>query len=324
MPRPNRGDSHVNRLLTNMMVKPLLKPRMFAAAAVFPVCPVEKQSDAYVVYDTGDFLRDEAKERAPGTESAGGNYDVDTTPTYACKNIAWHKDVDDDTADNADNPIDPYKDAMQYCTQKLLIKRERRFIDSFVKAGLWTTQETGVTGTPGDNEFKKWSASGSTPVKDVDTWCNIIEGLTGEWPNVLSIAPDVLSALKNNDDIIKRIQYTQKGIITTDILAELFDIEKVVVLRGVYNSAKKGAATSIARMVTGKALLTYANPNPSTENYSAGYMFAWKGRFGNNKLGARIKKFRMEELNSFRIEAELSFDAKLVAPDMAVYASAVA
>jgi hypothetical protein len=64
MPRPTSGDSHVNSLLTNLAVKPLLKPRMFAAADIFPICPVEKQSDAYVVYDTGDFLRDEAaKER---------------------------------------------------------------------------------------------------------------------------------------------------------------------------------------------------------------------------------------------------------------------
>jgi len=323
MPRPTSGDSHVNSLLTNLAVKPLLKPRMFAAADIFPICPVEKQSDAYVVYDTGDFLRDEAAERAPGTESRGGNYDIDTTPTYTCRNYAFHKDVDDDVAANADKPIDPYKDAMQYCIQKLLIKRERIFINNFVKAGVWSTNLTGVSGTPSTNQFKQWAASGSTPVKDVDSWCNTIEGLTGEWPNVLAIAPDVLSALKSNSDIISRIQYTQKGIITTDILAELFDIEKVVVLRGVYNNAKKGATTAVTRMTSAQALLAYAAPRPSTENYSAGYMFAWKGRYGSNKLGARIKKFRMEELNSERIEAELSFDAKLVAPDMGVYASSV-
>jgi len=83
---------------------------MFAAGEIFPLCPVEKQSDNYAVYDTGDLLRDEAKERAPSTESAGGNYDIDTSPMYACRNYAFHKDVDDDTADNADQPIDSYKE----------------------------------------------------------------------------------------------------------------------------------------------------------------------------------------------------------------------
>jgi len=296
---------------------------MFAAGEIFPLCPVEKQSDNYAVYDTGDLLRDEAKERAPSTESAGGNYDIDTSPMYACRNYAFHKDVDDDTADNADQPIDSYKDAMQYCIQKLLIKRERIFIANFVKASVWTTNMTGVASGPSTNQFTRWSASGSTPVADVDEWCNIIEGLTGEWPNVLAIAPDVLSALKTNDDIVGRIKYTQKGIITTDILAELFDLEKVVVLRGVYNTAKKGAATSVSRMTSGQAILTYAAPRPSTENYSGGYIFAWKGRYGSNKVGARVKRYRMEELNGERVEAELSFDARIVAPDMGVYASSV-
>ena len=324
MPRPTRGDVHVNGLLGNLAVKYILGEHMYAAADIFPIVPVDKQSDNYVVYDKGDFLRDEATERAPATESEGGNYDIDTTPYYLCRNYAFHKDVDDDNRDNADKPIDPDKDAMQYTMQKLLLKRERVFIGNYFKAGVWTTEYTGVSGTPSTNEFKKWSASGSKPVKDVDTWTNDIEAQTGMRPNVLGIAPDVLSALKDNSDIISRIQYTQKGIITTDILAELFDIDKVVVLRGTYNSAAKGAATAMTRMTSGQLLLAYAAPRPSTELPSAGYIFAWKGRFGNSKLGSRIKKFRMEHLNADRVEAELSIDPKMVAPDLGVYASAVA
>lgn len=324
MPRPNRGDLHVNALLGNLAVKYILGEHMYAAANIFPIVPVDKQSNNYVVYDKGDFLRDEAAERAPATESEGGNFDIDTTPYYLCRNFAFHKDVDDDSRDNADKPMDPDRDAMAYCLQKLLIKRERMFVNNFVKAGVWTTQYTGVSGEPSTNEVKKWSASGSKPVKDVDMWVNAIEEQTGMRPNVLGLSPDVMSALKDNTDIIGRIQYTQKGIITTDILAELFEVDKVVVLRGTYNTAAKGAATSMARMVSGKLLLAYAAPHPSTETPTAGSMFAWKGRFGNSRLGSRISKFRMDELKADRVEAELSFDPKCVAPDLAVYASAMA
>jgi len=323
MPRPNRGNVHVHGLLGNLAVKFILKARMFVAADVFPIVPVDKQSDNYTVYDKGDFLRDEAEERAPATESAGGNFDIDTTPYYLCRTFSFHKDVDDDTRDNADKPIDPDKDAMQLAMQKLLIKRERQFLGSYFRAGVWSKNYTGVSGEPGANEIKKWSLSGSKPVKNVDTWMNDVEELTGERPNRLVLSPDVVSALKDNDDIKSRIQYTQKGIITTDILAELFEVEKVLVARGTYNTAAKGAATAMRRMASGQVLLAYAAERPSTENPSAGYMFAWKGRFGNSKLGSRIKKFRMEHLKSDRVEAELSFDPKLVAPDLAVYASAV-
>ena len=322
--RPNRSDLHVNGLLGNLAVNFILADHMYAADKIFPIVPVDKQSDNYAVYDKGDFLRDEAAERAPATESEGGDYDIDLTPYYICRNYAFHKDVDDDSRDNADKPIDPDKNAMQFSVQKILIKRERMFINNFVKAGVWTTQYTGVSGTPSTNEVKKWSASGSTPVKDVDIWVNAIEEQTGMRPNVLGLSPDVMSALKDNSDIKERIQYTQKGIITTDILAELFELDKVVVLRGTYNTAAKGAATAMARMVSGKLLLAYAAPNPSTETPTAGAMFAWKGRFGNSRLGSRISKFRMDELKADRVEAELSFDPKCVAPDLAVYASAMA
>jgi hypothetical protein len=323
MPRPNRGDVHVHGLLGNMAVKFILGAHMFVTADVFPIVPVDKQSDNYVVYDKGDFLRDEAEERAPATESAGGNYDIDTTPYYLCRTFSFHKDVDDDTRDNADKPIDPDRDAMQFTMQKLLIKRERQFLGNYLKAGVWSTNYTGVTGEPGASQFKKWSASGSKPVKDVDVWMNAVEEKTGMRPNRLVLSPDVMSALKDNEDIIGRIQYTQRGIITPEILASLFEVEKVLVARGTYNTAAKGAATAMSRMASGQVLLAYAADRPSTENPSAGYVFAWKGRFGNSRLGSRIKKFRMEHLDSDRVEAELSFDPKLVASDLAVYASAV-
>ena len=83
-------------LLGNLAVKYILGEHMYAAAEIFPIVPVDKQSDNYVVYDKGDFLRDEAAERAPATESEGGNYDIDLTPYYLCRNYAFHKDVDDD------------------------------------------------------------------------------------------------------------------------------------------------------------------------------------------------------------------------------------
>lgn len=323
MPRPTRGDVHVHGLLGNIAVKYILGAHMFIAADVFPIVSVDKQSDNYVVYDKGDFLRDEAEERAPSTESAGGNYEIDTTPYYLCRTIAYHKDVDDDSRDNADKPIDPDRDAMQFAMQKNLIRRERQFLGNYLKSGVWSTQYAGVSGTPGAGEVKKWSASGSKPVKDVDTWMNDVETQTGMRPNRLVLSPDVMTALKDNDDIKSRIQYTERGIITPDILASLFEVEKVLVARGTYNAAAKGATTAMTRMASGQVLLAYAAERPSTENPSAGYIFAWKGRYGNSKLGSRIKKFRMENLNSDRIEAELSVDSKLVASDLAVYAGAV-
>jgi hypothetical protein len=81
---PTAGDVHVNHFLSDLSVAYIQKQSSFIADKVFPVVPVEHQSDRYPVYNKDDWFRDEAQERAPGTESAGGGYEVDTKPTFYC------------------------------------------------------------------------------------------------------------------------------------------------------------------------------------------------------------------------------------------------
>ena len=52
---------------------------------------------------------------------------------------------------------------------------------------------------------------------------------TGKKPNFAIMAPDVFYALKNHDAIKDCIKYTQKGVITLDLIAE-FEIENIYIL----------------------------------------------------------------------------------------------
>ena len=71
MPQPTASSVHVNAPLTSISIAFLQDQSGFVARKVFPAVPVNKQSDRYYIYDRGDFNRDEMKERAPATESAG-------------------------------------------------------------------------------------------------------------------------------------------------------------------------------------------------------------------------------------------------------------
>ena len=148
MPLPTARDVHVSSLLTNVAVSYIQKAKNFVADQVFPIVPVEKQSDRYVIYNKSDWFRDEAAERAPGTESAGGGYDVDTTPNYFCRKYAFHKDVDDEMRTNADAPLTPDRTASRFVTQKLLIKRERMWASSFMDE-VWGNNLKGIASSPG-------------------------------------------------------------------------------------------------------------------------------------------------------------------------------
>jgi hypothetical protein len=130
---PTPGDVHVNAPLTNISVAMMQSASNFIGVRAFPNVPVQKQSDRYYTFDRGEFNRDEMQERAPSTESSGGGYTVDNTPTYFCRVYAFHKDIDDQMRANADSVLQLDREATQYCTMKALIKREKVWANAYFK-----------------------------------------------------------------------------------------------------------------------------------------------------------------------------------------------
>jgi len=319
MPNPTAGDIHVNQPLTNISIAYIQSAGGFIADKVFPNVPVQKQSDRYFQYLKEDWFRVEAQERAPGTESAGGGWRIDNTPTYYCRIYAVHKDIDDPTRANADAPINLDRDATEWVTQQLLLKRETTWASQYFVTGVWGTDRQGVTSVPTGNQFVRWSDhTNSDPIADIDASIMSIASTTGYKPNTLVVSPDVFGKLKNHPKILDRVKYTQRAVITEDILAGLFGIEKFLVPWGVVNTAAEGATENTNFIFSGKVLLVYAAPQPSLLKPSGGYTFSWVGYLGAGQQGNRIKTFRMEHLASDRIEGEMSFDVKLVAPDLGV------
>jgi hypothetical protein len=311
---------HVNVPLTNISIAYIQNADRFIASKVFPNIPVPKQSDRYFTYSKADWFRDEAQLRAAGTETAGGGYNIDNTPTYFSDVYGIHKDVDDQIRANADIPLDMDRDGTEWLTQQLLIKRERIWAGKYFIPAIWGQDLTGVALSPTANQFLQWDNANSNPIEDIVYAGTKIEQQTGFAPNTLVLSPYVFNALKNNADILDRIKYTQRGILTTDILAALFEVDNVLVARSAFNSASEGATGVFDFIVSSKsALLCYSNPRPSILTPSAGYTFSWTGYLGAGNAGNRIKTFRMEHLAADRIEAEMAFDSKLISADLGVF-----
>lgn len=320
MPQPTASDVHVNAPLTNISVAYMQEENHFVADKVFPIVPVSKQSDRYFVYDKGDFFRSTAQLRAPGTESAGAGFDIDNTPSYFADVYAVHKDIDDQIRANSDAAIDPDRDATLFVTQQLMLKREQIWASTFFTGSVWTGSSTGGDLAVGDLLNGAWSAAGSTPIEDVDKQMDSILQKTGYKPNCLVVGTDVHRVLKNHPDVLDRIRYTQQGIVTEDLLASLFGVDKYLVTRGTNNTANEGAADSMSFIADGQdALLTYSAPNPGLMTPSAGYIMAWNGYLGAGPQGNRIKNFRMEHLAADRIEGELAFAAELVSAQLGAF-----
>ena len=319
MPQPTQSQVHVDAILTNISVAYLQRAENFIADKVFPVVPVDKQSDKYFVYDKNDWLRDEAQVRADGTESVGSGYNI-TTATYYADVYAIHKDIGDQTRANADAPINVDREAAEFVTHRLLTRREIQFVNDFMTTSKWATDVTGVAASPTTGQTIQWSDyTNSDPIEDIERGKAGILSVTGLEANTLVLGYDVFRALKNHPDLVDRIKYTSSQTITEDMLARMFDIDRVLVSKSIKATNKEGA-TGAYSFTTGKtALLAHVAPNPGILTPSAGYTFSWTGVSQGMGLTIGTSSFRLESLRATRVEAELAFDNKVVASDLGYF-----
>jgi hypothetical protein len=288
---------------------------------VFPRVPVSKKSDKYFRYPREYFLRDEMQQRAPGTESAGVTYKLEQD-SYSCDVWALHLNVADQVRDNADTPLQPDREATELLTQQALLRREKSWAAAYFATGIWTNERAGVASGPTGTQFLRWDEAASTPIEDVRTAKRTVHQSTGMRPNKLVLGRAVYDALLDHPDLVGRVdrgQTTGTALVMRQTLAALFELDEVLVMDGIENTAAEGAAGSYSFIGGKHALLVYAPPSPSLMVPSAGYTFVWSGFIGAGNMGNRIKRFRMEHLSSDRIEIETAFDQKLVAADLGAF-----
>jgi hypothetical protein len=326
MPLPTANDVHVNRPLTNLSVAYLQNAQNFIARRAFPNVPVSKQSDSYFTFNRADFNRNEAEKRAPSTESAGGGYRL-STDTYRCDVYAIHKDIADQVRANSDNPLSPDRNAMNWNMHKLLIKQEVNWASTYFAGGVWTNDINGVASSAGSGEVIQWSdATNGDPIGDIRAAKTAVLLATGFEPNKLIIGQQVLDALVDHPDIVDRVKYSggvgnqNPSKVNEQTLAQLFDLDEVMVMKAIQNTAGEALAEVSAFIGGKKALLVYAPPASGIEIPSAGYTFSWTGYLNaGNEFGIATSTFRLANLKSDRVESEIAMDFKLVSADLGYF-----
>lgn len=331
MPAPVYQDVHVAAALTNIAVAYVQDESHYIAESVFPMVPVQHQTDKYFVWSKADFFRDEAQLHADATESAGTGVNI-TTQSYSANVWALHQDIGAQLRSNADPAVDIDVAVTKQLTQKLLIRRDRFFTANYMTTSVWSHDVTGAaagTGVVGTTTTVYWDDdANSDPFTDIATQQTYILTNTGFMPNKLVLSWSAYQALRKHPLIVDRIKYTSAtfaGTITPQLLAEAFDIEEVVVSKAVYNTAAENASASMAMISSLNALLLYAPSAPGLMIPSAGYTFGWQGFTGLNSLGIRVSQIPMNwlGLGTVRTEAEMAFDMQVVGKDLGVYFSGI-
>jgi hypothetical protein len=322
---PTMSDVHNNTPLTNFSEGYVQSDGAFIASSIFPVIPVSKQSDLYYIWNRGDFNRDQARVRAPGTPPAGGGMRL-TTGSYSAEMWEWSKIIPDEVRANSDPAVDHELTSTKYVMNALNIRKERIFATNYLGTSIWTTDITGVNSGPSSGQTIRWNVSTATPVADVETGKMAILLATGFMPNTLVLGAQVRSALNTCPDIVNRLNSGQTSgpvVVNDSDLARIFGVERVVVSRAIYNTAAEGAAESNAFIAGKVALLCYAAPAPGLMEPSAGYTFAWTGFNGASAAGTRIRNKRLDVEDSDLIVGNMAFDLKKISADLGYFFTSI-
>ena len=290
---PLKGDVHTSSVLSGVSV--MYKNDSYIADQVLPVVPVKKEVDLYYTY-TRNWRLPEAR-RAAGAEAAEVEWNVGTD-TYSCQEYALKDLLADRTRDNADKPLNMDTDTTENLTSLIQLLREKRVADI-----VFTGSNHGTTSAlSGSNQWSDFA--GSDPIGDVRTAMNVVHAASGKLPNTLVMGREVFIKLQDHPDILERIKYTQKGKITAEIMASLFEVDNILVGNALYDSSTVDASESLGYVWGKSVALLYAQQSPGLRNVSYGYQF--------QSRGFRTKKWRVEGRDGDFFESGEIRDEKVV------------
>lgn len=300
------GQVHIDILLTNVSMQWPLNTD-FVGPSLFPQVPIKKQSDKYGIFDRENFKLEAHTVRAPGTianEIPGLRWSTDT---YYASERALQIPVTDEERENVDPPLQPEIDGTNLVTQRLLMAREYKMMQLATTAGNYASANT-VALTSGSTDWATYATS--DPVGDIRKGVRQIHSLLFMPPNIAVIPYRVLSWMEDHPDFIERIKYSERAILTQDIIAAIIGISNVKVPGVGYSAAGTGVpvtTSTVSYMWPKSVILAYVPPSAGLRQVSFGYEFVWP--IGGQQMV--VDRWREEPRVSDIIRVRRRYDIKL-------------
>jgi len=266
---------HIDRALTNLLV--MYRNREYIADEVLPVVTVANRSDKIFQYPVAT-MQQIADASIAGNRGRPGEikYSLSSSDSYAVQDYGLMDFVSFDEEANADVPLNPRRDAQNFVMNFLMLGREYRVATQVFGSGNYGTNTEALGGAD------RWDQSSSDPVQKIT---DAIEACFMR-PTHLVLGAQVWTKLQNHPKFLQYIlsrASTKSGAtplaVTPELVAERFDLEKVIIGRAKYVTSREGAASLTTGYLWGKsAALIRVEQTPSPRNTACfGYTF----RFGS-------------------------------------------
>lgn len=323
-----KGSFQPNIYLTNLSMAYFQQASRYVAKAIFPICPVQLSSANYYTFSKEDLLRNNVA-RKPAFGKVAPAQMGQLSGSYSCKVDQVIVGIDQIARLNyertkAPGVADPRAAKVKFVAEQMLLNQDIQFAENFFKAGVWNNEWTGGAAySESGKTFIKFTDDNCDPVKLFDDLCTSIEQNTGRRPNRLGLGKNTYNALKAHPAVVERVKFggstANPATVNERVLAELFGIEKVVVLSSIYNAAGIGAEADMNFICDpNAAILAYATNAPAIDEPSAGYIFTWD-MLGNGQYMPTLQWPGEDGTHSEFIEGLYSADMKKTADDLAIF-----
>lgn len=264
---PTQSQVYANQILSNVSIAYTNLDNVLIADELFPMIQVKFRTGIYFVYDKSKFhiVNDL---RSPGQGANVVEYGL-TQQTYGpLLDHMLKQAIEDEVRDQAVDPFDPDIDATNNVTERMVLNKENDAFTQMTSSSNFTgSNKTTLSGTSQWNDY-----ANSDPIGDVRTAVDGVKlNILGKRPNTLVITYQVYSVLRNHPEILDRVKYSQLGVITADLLAQVFDIQRVLIPDVVYNTANEAQTDSISYLWGKNVWVLYITPRPGIRTITFGY-----------------------------------------------------
>lgn len=218
----------------------------FVGSALFPKVPVGQRAGKILTFGKEDFMLYNSA-RAPGENTkriqfgySGGNFAL---VDYSLEGAVPVEVYQEGAAGTNGWSVDHFALASNKVQAIMDLRLEYAQATIARTAGSYAgSNKTTLSGT---SQWSDLITGVSDPVNNVETGKEAVRAATGKRANTVVMGAAVFKSLKQHPKIIDRLKYTGRDIATPELLASLFDVDRVLVGDSIYSNDAGTAFTDV-------------------------------------------------------------------------------
>lgn len=271
MPQATPGQARVVDPILSAVARGYRSPKAAVANVLFPIVTVGLRAGRIISFGPDDFKLVNTA-RAPGANTKRIQFGY-AGENYSLVDYRLEGAVPNELQEEASNGpgIDLSSNAVRRVQNTMALEREKQAADlARNEARYGAGNKETLSGT------SQWSDPASDPFTDIMDGKESIRAKIGERPNVLTLGPKVLTALRTHPKVLDRLSTaSDRPPATLQQLQALFELQQIVEGEAVYHDGSQ------FQDVWGKdAILAFTTPASMQEmgSPSFGYTYQLEGR----------------------------------------------